>query len=248
MTTEDTVLFTAQAYMDAQQQPEQRSAAQEQLAQLVRCPYLSRMWLYAHGFSHSSKLLLQPYGWVVQELLGFLQATPWDGRCFLASVQETSASWLRNSRPGSIMQPFVEMRWELPVDELKQACKQAHEDGATVTLSHPGIEWPLLGLKFGLLLGAMAGEDSVSVGVFASAGNAPYYMYSKVECLLTAPGISRRGLLTLRGKHGRGFGNVFGVGHMAAGWDEAAWGSRGLPTAGFVAIDAVFAIPGHLYL
>ena len=43
---------------------------------------------------------------------------------------------------------------------------------------------------------------------------------------------------TNEGTSGRGWSNFFKTGHMAGGWDESVWASKGLPTTGVLTIKA----------
>jgi hypothetical protein len=75
--SEDTVLFTAQSYMDTLTRAEQRRAAKQQLAPLIRCPHLSGFWLSALALSPDApKLLLSWQQEQVQQLLMLLHAHP----------------------------------------------------------------------------------------------------------------------------------------------------------------------------
>lgn len=63
VTSEDTVLFTAQAYMDQQPAGDAKQLAAAKLAPLLRCPHLSQFWL-------SVSVLADHAG---EQLLGALQ-------------------------------------------------------------------------------------------------------------------------------------------------------------------------------
>lgn len=71
--SEDSVLWTAQAYVSTQATPEQQQAEAQQLAPLVRCPHLSQLWLTAMVASpHASKLLLGQYIPQIHRLLPYM--------------------------------------------------------------------------------------------------------------------------------------------------------------------------------
>ena len=62
VSSEDSVLFVAQAYTNNQATPWQQQAAQAALAPHIRCPRLSTMWLTAMVTSpDADKLLLSHY-------------------------------------------------------------------------------------------------------------------------------------------------------------------------------------------
>ena len=78
LASEDTVLYTAQTYINAQQSTQLRQAAQQQLAQLVRCPHLSHFWLTAALSLRATddQFVLKPIQQQAGALLAFLQVQP----------------------------------------------------------------------------------------------------------------------------------------------------------------------------
>jgi hypothetical protein len=241
--TEDTVLFTAQAYLDAQPDPEQRQAAAQQLAPLIRCPHLSRAWLSAATRAAPEELpLLGPYTYEIGECLAFLQSCPWHQQDFVSMVPSTPASWLRGPRVSSIVMRGQHLTWSLSVDELKRACQEVVESGDRCDVVLP-FGRPLLGLKLQLVAGPrVQGDGSFVPTVFVEASNAPSCMYNALMCIFKLPG--RRGVarkqqlvVPLLGSQPRGPSNLFDVEAMTGGWDEAAWVSKGLPASGELVIE-----------
>ena len=74
--SEDTVLYTAQRYVD-RYTGEQRAHAQQLLAPLIRCPLLSRYWLTASvNSAKADTMLLAELRPHLRELLLLLEAQP----------------------------------------------------------------------------------------------------------------------------------------------------------------------------
>lgn len=243
--TEDTVLFTAQAYLDAQPDPEQRQAAVQQLAPLIRCPHLSRTWLCAATRAGPEELpLLQPYMYEVGECL---QSCPWQQRVFSKFVSSTPASWLRGPRVQSAVPQALQLTWYLSVDELKRAYLEGVESGACSDVLAPSFGRPLLELTVQLAAGPCLHDDgSCTPTVYLDTSNAPACMYTALVAtiLLVVPGgIARkkRFHVPLHGGKPSGFSNLFQVERMAGGLDEVAWVSQGLPASGELVIDCCVA-------
>lgn len=246
--TEDTVLFTAQAYLDAQPDPEQRQAAAQQLAPLIRCPHLSRAWLCAAARAAPEELpLLQPYKHEVGECLAFLQTIPWQQRAFASLVPSTPASWLRGPRVSSVVPQKVQLNWTLSVDALKRACLDAAESGTWHDVMAPLFGRPLLGVRMQLVAGPGTRDGSITPTLLLRTSNAPSCMYNALVFDLKLPG-PRPGLTStkrfaecMRGRGLYELEDAFGVGAMARGWDEAAWVGRGLPASGQFVIECQLA-------
>lgn len=128
--TEDTVLFTAQAYADQPRRLDapHRQAVAQQLAQLIRCPHLSPFWLTAAARPTGQQLLLAALKEQLLELLAFLQVYPtYADKGFNAAASErfkqlvpnAPSSWLEGRRQLCDIES-VEVSWEVPVDDLRQ--------------------------------------------------------------------------------------------------------------------------------
>jgi hypothetical protein len=119
--SEDTVLFTTQAYVDALAGSVRRRAAKKQLAPLIRCPHLSGFWLSALALSDDARLLLIEQQEKVGKLLMMLHAHP-SFKLTAAELDELlpgpPSSWVlpaRVDRPVSSMQ----LTWRVDVDTLR---------------------------------------------------------------------------------------------------------------------------------
>lgn len=180
VTTEDTVLFTAQAYLNAQPDPEQRQAAVQQLAPLIRCPHLSRVWLSAATRAVPEELpLLQPYTYEIGECLAFLQSSPWRPQMFSRWVSSTPASWLRGPRVRSAVPQALQLTWSLSVDELKRVCLEAVESGECSDVLAPSFGRLLQGLTVQLAAGPhLHNAGSCTPAVYLKTSNAPACMYT----------------------------------------------------------------------
>jgi len=105
--SKDTVLFTAQQYVDAINDRQHWQAAEQQLAPLIRCLHLSSFWLSALAVSADAHkvLLLSKQRARLRQMLMLLQAEP---------TLELTAAELERLLPGA------PTSWGLP----KRICKE----------------------------------------------------------------------------------------------------------------------------
>lgn len=242
--SEDTVLYTAQAYMDAQPSVQQQQAAQQALAGLVRCPHLSSCWILAGSRADSETQLLWPFKDTLAELSAFnLVQQPFHAEMF-SLTGSTPDSWLQGRRRIVKRVPSTRVLWRLPVSQVKEACIEASAKQEGVIINSPVRTRPLCGLSFSLTLNCAPTEDSsgthVKVGLHSV--NCPHIMFYKYRAGILIGG-SRTQLLqgvsrsTLPAE--LGLEDSLGLGPMAGGWDEAGWAEAGLPATGELEITAV---------
>lgn len=247
MAGEETVLYTAQAYMDAQPNWQQQQAAQQALAGLVRCPHLSPCWILAMSRADSEQQLL----WPLRDKLAELSAYTMVQQTFNAKTFVVSGSlpdsWLQGPRTLKTV-PSSRVTWRLPVSRVKEACIEARAKQKEVIINSHIASPPQRGLSFSLILHCAPTENSSGTQVKLGVGsvncrNIMFYRFQTHIKLAgkaqTFPGISRG---TLPAK--LGFEAFLGLGPMAGGWDEAAWAKAGLPTTGELEITAILSVEG----
>lgn len=236
--SEDTVLFTAQAYTDAQTHPVLKEAARQQLRQLVRCPYLWKSWLLAVTTADCATSVLDPLKVQIGWLLRFQAECPdFSNKLerFKMMVEDVPASWLLGIRQHKPEAPSsVDITWKLPVSRLQEVCNKAGgKKGPTVdTLVCKEPSPPLHGQVFqlevqcGMAPGCSLGSQ---LGVYIVPMGAATHMFSCVDITITAEraaGNDALGALQLKRhakqsvmKTGRGwgFGDFFGLGTLVGG-------------------------------
>lgn len=240
--SEDTVLYTAQAYITAQQGTRQRSAALQHLSQLVRCPHLSHFWLTAALDPACGQFVLKPLKQQVRALMAFLQVQP-RGRYkidrFKAAVPDAPASWALGACKLQHAPRSVSVSWQLPVRDLKEACIRAATEQIRVELVAPSVSAPLCGVAFTITAKCRGSSQGTHVGLFVKPQGVPAGIFCGYAKTLAAGGIQHSSQHTIsEGGSERGWQNFFKLGYMAGGWDELAWASKGLPTAGELTITA----------
>jgi hypothetical protein len=146
------------------------------------------------------------------------------------------ASWLLG--PRAITRPLsdgVQLEWRLPVEQLKQACRDSFSKRQMMSIDSPCNTPPMCGLAWGLSLHCKQREGGTVVGPFAGARDMPHGMYYQYSYTVSWGGKTRSiaGQCIAAGTM-RGFRNYFPeLAPMAGdGWDEAAWAAAGLPTSG----------------
>ena len=242
MATEDTVLYTAQAYIKAQQSPQQKQAALQQLAQLLRCPHLSHFWLTAAKNSTDDQFVLKPAQQQAGFLLAFLQVQPrgrFDSQRYNKLMPDAPASWALGPRQILPAPRSVTVSWQLPVSELKEACIRAATEQDRVYVTSPSASAPLFGVAFTMYVSCVGSSQGTQAALRVQPQGVPASIFCGFALTLAAGGIRRSTQhATTRGTGSWGWPNFFKLGHMAGGWDELAWASKGLPTAGELTITA----------
>lgn len=241
--SEDTVLYTAQTYVDRLPAGSQEEA-QGKLAPLVRCTYLSRFWLSASLLSDDApKMLLSVLSRQLRHLfLAKHAAATGAGGLTLSTkdikeaVEGAPASWLlqpRRSKPVS----SVQLVWHVDVADIKQAVAEAISRRKKRILWSPASP-PLHGVAWSLALACLWKDDrgGCIIGLFGFARDLPANTSINadhtMECVgHTAPSIHRQ--RPFRKKNGSsGPPDFFRCGTMSGGFDEAAWARKGLPLVG----------------
>ena len=237
------MLYTAQAYIKAQPRArQQRQAAQQQLAQLVRCQHLSHFWLTAAIRTTAGQFVLKPVKQQAGALLAVLQVQPpgrYDSKHFQSAVPDAPASWALGPRELQPAPRSVSMSWQLPVSELKEACIRAAAREKIVTLRASLVSAPLCGVAFTIIAQCRFSSQGTQAGLFVKPQVVPAGIICGFAMTIQAAGIEYNCEYTIsKGPKGRGWANFFKTGPMAGGWDESAWASKGLPTTGELTITA----------
>lgn len=246
VSTEDTVLFTAQRYVNSQEDQQQRQAAEQQLAQLVRCPHLSHFWLTAALQAEQSRLLLVPLREQPLKLLAYLQVcSAFSAQHFNMLVPNTPPSWLQGARLPATVDVPVTLRWELPISQIRGLCLQAFASKTSAEVWSPSHSPPLKGVAGQLVLRASYEQGGVKVGMSVGIGpkgiGPPVFMPFK--CRVSVEGLNepffQEANAIMSGKSCGGWQNYFGVGVMAGGWDDTRWAAKGFPTQGNLVLEAL---------
>jgi hypothetical protein len=150
--SEDTVLYTAKQYVKAQTDDDSKAAARAALAPLVRAPQLSMFVLSCAALpADSGKGLLGAYVQQLRDLLSLKR---------IASAQELATalkgefnkapdSWQLGPRQIKPLVDGVRLEWRLPVEQLKQACRDSFAQQKAVQILSTGSA-PLGGVAWRL--------------------------------------------------------------------------------------------------
>jgi hypothetical protein len=235
---EDTVLYTAGAYVAAQQAQDQRDAAKAALAATVRAPHLSGSCLAAQAFSKVAGQLMSHYNEQLKLLASHKLATRGGAVPIsaLEHIPDVPAAWMLGTRQ-IVVSDGVRLVWRAPVELIAKGCRDSFADNKSIFISSPSSSPPIAGLSWQIVVECAQQErDGVRgtlVGVKTYAENAPDGMFCVYSCTLASGGISRH--MSCGGSiHEEGFANFFTMDPMVdcGGWDEAAWAAKGLPTSG----------------
>lgn len=242
---EDNVLYTAESYVRSIEDEEQRKAACQRLAPLIRCPHLSPIWLVLSVFTSKGPSLLQDIchrDTLLMHLLANRRPIAADVRkCFPGAPE----SWQLGPRERVVVNT-AELKWSLPVIELKMAAEACAATQKEVVVMCPRASPPLGGIAWELafkltpsfvragLPQSQWGTKVATVNMCHGITNGAEGMSCSYNCLITVAGAT-----VYANRHSgpttgnRGFvDDVFGVGSMAAGWDERLLVEKRVPTSG----------------
>uniref|UniRef100_A0A383WH17 BACK domain-containing protein n=1 Tax=Tetradesmus obliquus TaxID=3088 RepID=A0A383WH17_TETOB len=260
--SEDTVLYVAQKYLDPytvyeaeEEEPDFNNNlklyedVQAALAQLVRAPHLSHFALCCAALTHepdsNSDHVLDGHLSQVQSLLSLKQtATTEQVAASIGDLEDVPASWLLGPRQIVPLADGVRLEWRLPVEQMRQACRDSFAQQDTVDIICPESSAPIGGLDWQLYVQCVQQGGGTVVGLYAgpSPGQLSRYMWYK--CRFTVTWGGEQPLLCSRwsgssnaaptpGSRSRGFDKLFELDPMTVGgWDEAAWAAARLPTSG----------------
>jgi hypothetical protein len=254
--SEDTVLHTAQPYVDnLAAAGHEVLQAVDRLAPLVRCPRLSQFWLSASVLSDDAdRLLLRGLQYRLKRLLLLKQGIPAGSIVTAADIcasqefpQDMPVSW---GLPVRDIQPpvnSVTLRWGIDViDEIIPAAQaSASQQQTTILRSHPskllgGIRW-CIELKRNW--DASRQGSTIDGYVCALPPGLPVGVVR--HCTYSLQGewagdpetVLFEATHQLQGTSGLCSPDYFKVGAMAGGFDQAAWEAGGLPTDEFFYLE-----------
>jgi hypothetical protein len=248
--SEDTVLAAVRSYIRACPKSS-KTAANEELAPLIRCQHLSVYWLSTCVLAKDEgqlSLLFAPFRKQLKTLL-MMRLADQEYMPTQEQLQEhfqgAPASWGLGRRAFRGVHS-VQLTWVLPVSELRSKVQRASELKGNVSWECPSVSAPLGGMTWSMLVQAHwdAEKQAARLGLYCVPANAPrevWYRY-RVKLHMDAgvrPGpffITSQVLTQKTGRGAMGFNNFFGTGYMSGGWDEAAWVAAGLPTEGEVRV------------
>jgi hypothetical protein len=248
VSSEDTVLFTAQTYSDRleetsfsfNQQPEL-----DKLTRLVRCPHLSQFWLSASVLSdNADKLLLRGLQPQLKRLLllKLNHITDTVLPVTAAEIEEyipaAPASWLLPLRD---IQPVIsgKLDWEVDVAAIRQAAEKSASQKRTISQESPS-SCLLGGVQWGMKLRSSwdASKQGSKLRLSVCARNLPSGTVCRSTYSLECVGVdavrpcSCHAPAVFSGTNGQGRTDFFRLGRTCGGFDEAAWAAKGLPASG----------------
>jgi hypothetical protein len=185
--SEDTVLYTAKQYVWEQVLADDEAAAKAVLAQLVRAPQLSLFALSCTALAaNSDEQLLGAYAKQSRALLSFKRIAP-DQELVAAEVadwQDAPSSWRLGPRQTRPLADGVRLEWRLPVEHLKQACRDSFAQQEDVQIRSPNSA-PLGGVGWQLCVVCAQEEGGTVLGLFVVQEGVPadiYYKSSAAVC------------------------------------------------------------------
>ena len=247
--SEDTILYTAQQYID-QLGGEQQDLARQRLAPLIRCPHLSRYWLAASvNSAKADTMLLAELRPHLRRLLMLVEAKPGytvdstDLRVGGAPgvlLPGAPASWALGRRASKPV-ASVQVEWQLDVSALRDAARRSAAEQQTTSLLCPNSSPPFGGISFTMKMYCAYEDGGVNFRLYGRPITLPDDIYYLCNYAVEVKGFASFPAGALKPKpipgHGmRGVGDVFSLGCLAGGWDEAAWARKGLPSSGHLTI------------
>jgi hypothetical protein len=240
--SEDIVLFTARQYVKAQARGVTKLVAKAVLAQLVRAPQLSMFALSCAALpADSSQQLLGSYTQKLRDLLSLKRVA--SGSALAAALQTfevPAASWLLGPRLITPLGNGVRLEWRLPVERLKQACRDSFAQQKDVSVHSTGVVI-LGGLAWRMTVVCEQAGGGSRVGLYLGPAGAemPAGMYYRVKYTVSWPGAQKTiSSQAIAWRSMRGNSNIFKLQPMAGdGWDDAVWAAAGLPTSGEMLLE-----------
>lgn len=240
--SEDTVLYTAAKYT-ASLQSHQQAAAAAGLRAVVRCPQLSPFQLTAQAGNTDTAAfnILRPLQQQLHALQTFLRLE----HDLLAAanavqkhLQNTPASWKLGPRhiiPATA--DTAELRWRLPVSQLKQGFLKCSEQKQVMTQYSPdrllrsGVRWALR-----VDYSWVEEQSGVQIGVYVHPFEHPCGGFCKLKFTVHGSSTSRSahnaGSIPFWAGLSWGWNDFFSIGPMTGGWEQSARVSKGLPVDG----------------
>lgn len=251
--SEDTVLYTALEYLESIEDRRAKESTSDVLTELVRCQHLSVACLQSVALGGMQYPSIEFPQYALQRLLSLRIAhgqllSPRLLATWKADIRSAPSSWSLPARQLLQQVPEVSVVWCVPVPDIKEACdKAAHSRGeeqlrGPSTPPRAGLAWkPFLACTW--VSGQIPG---CQVGCFmyaprGVAGVCQRVTYSITVCAgdTQLPMALNKRTTVLMGKESSGTDDLFQLGTMAGGWDEAAWAAEGLPPDGDLQLKLV---------
>lgn len=261
--SEDTVLFTAQAFLHKHYKRSKwgagdgTSAARDpyvrQLGRLVRCQHISQFWLTAAILSNdSTKLVLGSCRSLLKKLLIAHSAEPGrDVTSIIAKeIKGAPDSWVLPPRVRQPLAEGVQLQWGFSLAAVKDDGLKSMRTQQPVALQSPTCTPPLGGVTWRLRLQWEwdAEQKGTCVGIYAVPTNLPAGFACSVAFTLshdTRTYSTGDSLDWFDGGGAIGWGDFFNLGWMQS-WDDAAWAEKGLPVDGELKMKLVVHAVGHV--
>jgi hypothetical protein len=247
--SEDTVLYTAQQYVNSLPEAQCDHAA-EQLSPLIRCQHMSAYWLSVSVLCEGAPgVLLARQQSHVRRMLSMriadpqFEATPSSMARLLPGAAE---SWSLDRHKLKLVES-VQLTWRVNVSELRDAVNRSAETKGPVRLRPPSIlkTPPLGGLawKFHIVCQPESNAEEQAIKISAVPGpvvampELSDQFYKCVFELALQDGIKlEEETPLLSNTYSIGFVDAFGTGPMVGGWDETKWAAKGWPASGVMPI------------
>lgn len=242
--SEDIVLYTAQRYLDAQEQEDEyvRARVQSALAELVRAPHLSDVMLHrAVLCTDSSKLLMGGYLTQLAHLLPLKLESTARGTCrapkAVAGIKGIPAGWLLGQRQ-LVPATAGTVDWTLSVQQLKAACKEAYATQTPFRWRCPGWSAPVSGFAWALALDCRvdAGGVVISVEIEPYNTHSDFIFDLSFDIICNGRSVSSSIADFDTGRWYDLLGSARS-GRLPGGWDEDIWAAMGLSAAGVIDLD-----------
>jgi hypothetical protein len=241
--SEDTVLYTAIQYVQAQTDDAAKAAAKAALAQLVRAPLLSELTLSCAALpADSGQQLLGTYAQQLRDLLPLKfkrNASQEQLAAALEAYEGLPPSWRLGPRQIRPLADDVQLEWRLPLEQLMQACRDSFAQQKVVHIDSPSSA-PLGGVGWRMVVQCKQAEGGTVVGLFAGpvAADMPASIFFTYRCTLAWQGAhcGKRYTCTngiTSGRRLHGYYDYFDLPAMDGdGWDASVWAAAGLTTCG----------------
>jgi hypothetical protein len=239
--SEDTVLYTATQYWQAQTRIVHKVAVKAALAPLIRVPQLSTFALYCAAMAAgSSPHLLSSYGQELQRLLfgkTIAQVAPEELISEVATDEDAPGSWGLRAREIRPLLDGVQLNWRVTVEKLNQACMDSFKKQELVTIDSPGSA-PMGGVAWRMSIHCRQEDGGTIVGLYLVPidGDLPAGSFYKLKYTFMWQGVEYNDSTScLNSWSAWRYEHFFDLQPMAGdGWDEAAWAAAadGMPSTG----------------
>uniref|UniRef100_A0A383VVS3 BACK domain-containing protein n=1 Tax=Tetradesmus obliquus TaxID=3088 RepID=A0A383VVS3_TETOB len=242
--SEDTVLFAAQQYVAARHDVQQLQAITAALAPLVRAPQLSMFAVSSIVLlGDLSKHLLAAYSSPLRALASLqrvVEAGTEGYYEYLGLIPSAPASWRLGSRQIRPAAGGVRLEWRLPVEQLRQACRDSFaQKKPKLVICDVGSNLPVYGLQWTMASSCiLTACGAVVVNLMAAALGVPPGMFAKNSYTMTCGElmVCDKSRELMGPDHHTVCGNLSNTAGLQPltgdAWDEAAWAAAGLPTSG----------------